>query len=310
MSGTAMGPGEEFDLIRRLVRIWGARAIGIGDDAAVLRVPPGMQLVATTDAAVDRVHFRRDWCTPDEIGHRAATAAISDIAAMAATPLGVLVALAVPHDCLTLVEEIGRGIGEAVAVNETAIIGGNVTRAGELSITTTVLGYAAHPVMRSGAIAGQAVYVTGRFGGPAAAVNAWTHGAEPDAEWRLRYARPAARLREAKWLAERGATAAIDISDGLLADLAHVAHASGVRLQLELDTLPVVAGVDIERAARGGDEYELAVTAPPGLDLAAFHDAFGTPLTRIGLVHAGAPDVQATLAGARVAPDGGWDHLS
>ena len=305
-----MGPGEEFDLIRRLVRIWGERSSGIGDDAAVLHVPPGMQLVATTDAAVDRVHFRREWCAPDEIGHRAATAAISDIAAMAATPHGVLIALAVPRDCLALVEEIGRGIGDAVSAAETAIVGGNVTRAGELSITTTVLGYAAHPVMRSGAMAGQAVYVTGRFGGPAAAVDAWTRGAEPDAEWRSRYARPAARLHEAKWLADRGATAAIDISDGLLADLAHVAHASGVWLELELDGLPVVAGVEIERAALGGDEYELAVTAPPDLDLAEFLDVFGIPLTRIGLVHAGAPDVQATLAGARVAPGGGWDHLS
>jgi thiamine-monophosphate kinase len=305
-----MGPGAEFDLIRRLVQGWGPRAAGIGDDAAVLHVPEGSQLVATTDAAVDRVHFRRDWSSPDEIGWRAATAAISDTAAMAATPIGVLIALAVPDDCRDLLEPLARGMGDAVAAADTVIVGGNIARAGELSITTTVMAHARRPLMRTGARPGEAIYVTGRLGGPAAAVAAWVSGQAPGAEAQARYARPAARIREARWLAERGATAAVDISDGLLADVGHVAHASGVRIELELDDLPVVNGVPIDHAARGGDEYEIVVSAPPGLDCGAFHATFGILLTPIGIVLEGAPAVEARLAGDRVAPGGGWDHLS
>lgn len=310
MTGTAMGPGGEFDLIRALVRQWGDRAVGIGDDAAVLDVPPGVRLVVTTDAAIDRVHFRRDWSTPDDIGYRAAIAALSDLAAMAATPLGVLISLALPDDCRPLLEGIAAGIGDAVASCDTVILGGNVARAGELSLTTTALGHARAPLLRSGARPGDTVYVTGRFGGPTAAVRAWEMGITPSVEARARYARPQARLREARWLADRGATAAIDISDGLLADLLHLAHASEVRFDVSLDGLPVIAGETIDHAARGGDEYELAVTAPAGLDARAFHQAFGVLLTPIGRVHAGAPAVDAMLAGARVAPGGGWDHFS
>jgi thiamine-monophosphate kinase len=310
MSDTAMGPGREFDLIRRLVRGWGERATGIGDDAAVLRVPPGSRLVATTDAAVDGVHFRRDWCAPEEIGYRATVAAMSDIAAMAALPLGVLVAMVLPDDALDAVEAMARGIGDAAAASDAPIVGGNLARGAELSITTTVLGHAERPLPRSGARPGQAIYVTGRFGGPAAAVAAWTAGEQPSAQARERYVHPAARIREARWLADRGATAAIDISDGLLADLGHLAHASGVALEVALDVLPVIAGVPIERAARGGDEYELAIAAPDDVDAGAFEETFGIPLTRIAAVREGAPEVRATLGGDRVAPGGGWDHLS
>jgi thiamine-monophosphate kinase len=310
MSDTAMGPGGEFDLIRRLVRGWGDRAKGIGDDAAVMRVPDGSQLVATTDTAVEGVHFRRDWCAPDEIGYRATVAAISDIAAMAAAPIGLLVALAVPEVDLPVVEELANGIGEAAAASGTLILGGNVTRAGELSLTTTVLGHAVRPLPRSGAREGQLVYVTGRFGGPASAVESWRAGRVPNADARERYVHPVARVEEARWLAQRGATSAIDISDGLLADLAHLASASGVRLDVVLDELPVIAGTAVEHAARGGDEYELAVTASPGLDLEGFHTAFGIPLTPIGTVHDDEASVRATVQGALVAPGGGWNHFS
>jgi thiamine-monophosphate kinase len=310
MSDMRMGPGGEFDLIRRLVRGWGDRAVGIGDDAAVVRVPDGSMLVVTTDTAVEGVHVRRDWCSPDEIGYRATVAAISDIAAMAATPLGVLVALAIPDDGLAIIDAVAGGIGEAVGASGTVIIGGNVTRARELSITTTVLGHTRRPLLRSGARAGQSVYVTGRFGGPAWAVASWLAGHEPNAESRDRYVRPVARIGEGRWLAEHGASAAIDISDGLLADLEHVAHASGVAIDVALDALPVLAGMAPEQAARGGDEYELAVTAPPGLDREAFHATFGIPLTPIGTVQEGGASVRATVGGVRVAPGGGWDHFS
>jgi thiamine-monophosphate kinase len=305
-----MGPGGEFDLIRRLLRGWGERAVGIGDDAALLRIPDGDSLVATTDTAVEGVHFRFDWSAPDEIGYRAATAAMSDLAAMAARPIGILVALTIPERALAEVEEVARGIGDAVAAVHTAIVGGNVSSGPELSITTTALGHVRSPLLRSAARAGQTVYVTGRFGGPALAVQAWQAGRQPNEGYRARYARPAARIAEAQWLVAQGATAGIDISDGLLADLEHMVHASGVSMDIDLDPLPLVDGAERVQAARGGDEYELAVTAPPNLDTQTFADRFGIPLTAIGVVREGEPAVHATCGGERVAPGGGWSHFS
>src|SRR5687768_2741478 len=106
----AMGPGGEFDLVREMLARWGDAAVGIGDDAAVLAVPPGERLVVSTDAAVERVHFRRDWMTAAEIGYRAAAAALSDLAAMAARPLGIVVALALPREWIAEVGELAEGI--------------------------------------------------------------------------------------------------------------------------------------------------------------------------------------------------------
>lgn len=308
--GAMLGPGREFDLIRRLLERWGGRAHGIGDDAAVLDVPRGARLVASTDSAIENVHFRREWLSPEEIGWRAAMAALSDLAAMAAQPLGVLVALSGPDRWIDDIPALADGIGAAAEAAGARIVGGDLTRAGELAIAITVLGAAITPLPRGGARPGDAIYVTGALGGPLAALRAWARGATPTAAQRARFAHPVARLREASWLARQGAHAGIDISDGLLSDLAHVAAASGVRIAVELDGLPVVEGVSREDAARSGEEYELAVAAPPGLDGRAFERAFGIPLTAIGRVEEGAPGVVATLGGARVAPGGGWDHFS
>ena len=106
-----MGEGAEFDAIRRLLRLWDTRATGIGDDAAILDVPSGQRLVISTDASVQNVHFRREWLSAEEIGGRATAAALSDLAAMAATPLGLLLALAVPDDWRTELEALARGVG-------------------------------------------------------------------------------------------------------------------------------------------------------------------------------------------------------
>ncbi|HEU4563795.1 MAG TPA: thiamine-phosphate kinase [Gemmatimonadaceae bacterium] len=309
-AGAALGPGREFDLIRHLLARWGSRAQGVGDDAAVLDVPRAARLVASTDSAIENVHFRREWLAPEEIGWRAAMAALSDLAAMAAQPLGVLVALSVPDRWRDDIPALADGIGAAAEEAGARIVGGDLTGAGELAIGITVLGAAAAPLLRGGARPGDTIYVTGTLGGPRAALRAWSRGETPTPAQRERFARPVARLREAAWLARHGATAGIDISDGLLADLAHVSVASGVRMAVALDELPVVSGASREDAARSGEEYELAVTAPPGLDSLAFERAFGVPLTPIGRVEAGAPGVEATLGGERVAPGGGWDHFS
>lgn len=305
-----LGAGREFDVIRALLDRWGPRAVGIGDDAAVLDLPRGEHLVASVDALVEWRHFHRGWLTAEELGWRAATAALSDLAAMAAHPVGVLVALAVPESWEGDVGAIADGIGEACAAARAPIAGGNITRAGELSITTTALGAVYAPLRRNGVRPGDVLYATGTFGGPGAALGALLRGEQPTPEARARFARPAARIGEARWLAEQGAHAAIDVSDGLVSDLGHLAAASGVRLEVALDALPLVAGITAVQAAASGEEYELIVAAPRTLDAEAFTRRFAIPLTAIGRAMEGASDVALTLGGARVAPAHGHDHLS
>ena len=176
----ALGPGREFDIIRGLLTRWGDRARGIGDDAVTLDVPPGERLVVSTDSSVEGVHFKREWLTPREIAYRATAAALSDLAAMAATPLGILVALALPESWLEEVTELGDGIGDAVRLGETHVVGGDLTAGRELSLGITVLGSAAAPLERRGARPGDGVYVTGRLGGPLAALRAASVTLTPD----------------------------------------------------------------------------------------------------------------------------------
>ena len=303
-----MGPGGEFDLVREMLARWGDIAVGVGDDAAVLDVPAGERLVVSTDASVERVHFRRDWMSPAEIGYRSTAAALSDLAAMAAHPLGLVVALALPREWVGDVGEIADGIGEAARANACPIVGGNLSRAGELSITTTVFGSARRPLTRAGARPGDRVYVTGTLGAPFLALAALGRGETVSGPARARLVRPDPRIGEARWLAERGATAAADVSDGLLADLGHVAAASRVRITVDLDAIPSMPGVSPEDAARSGEEYELALTGR--IDARAFRERWGIPLTPIGSVADGSPGVEATLGGRRVAPPGGHDHFS
>jgi thiamine-monophosphate kinase len=306
---TAMGPGGEFDVIRELLQRWGARTAGAGDDAALLTVPDGQRLAVSTDVSVDGVHFRRDWLTPREIGYRATAAALSDLAAMAATPLGVLIVFAMPAGFVPLIPEIADGVGDAVDEVRTRVIGGDLSLAGELSIGVTVLGACDRALERSEARAGDALYVTGTLGGPLAALEAWRAGNQPGPAARARFVHPVPRIAPARWLVEHGATAGIDISDGLLGDAAHLAAASGVQIEVELDRLPIVAESSPLSAASSGEEYELLVTAPPGIDTRAFERMYGIPLTRIGTVRAGAPEVIALFKGERVAPAAGYSHF-
>ena len=312
--GAALGPGREFDAIRRMLALWGPAASDVGDDAAVLTLPAGEQLCVSTDASVENVHFRREWLTATEIGYRATVAALSDLAAMAARPVGVLVALTLPGRWRAEVDAIAAGVGEAARLHGAPIVGGDTCAGGELSLAVTVLGAARAPLRRVAARPGDLVYVTGTLGGPLAALVAFQGGRPPAAADRARFAHPVARLAEARWLAEHGVRAAVDVSDGLAADLAHVAAASGVRIVLDLERVPRVAGVTPAEAARSGEEYELAVTAPAELDVRAFGDAFGVPLTLVGRVEgvsAGeGPALVSRLAGQRVDLPAGHDHLS
>jgi thiamine-monophosphate kinase len=307
---TPLGPGAEFDAIREMLRRWGPRAAGIGDDAALLDVPAGQQLAVSTDSSIEGVHFRRGWLTPREIGYRATVAALSDLAAMAAIPIGLVSAIALPNGWGESLHEITDGIGEAASRFHAPIVGGNITRGAQLSLTVTVLGAVEHALPRSGVRPGDTIYVTGELGASAAALRALLAGQRPAAPHRARFATPTPRIAEARWLATHGATAAIDVSDGLLAELAHLAAASGVHINLDDRAVPVAPGASVEDALHGGEEYELLV-AGRMLDAGGFETAHAVRLTPIAVARALAGGEQPGVdVRGRVAPESGHDHLS
>lgn len=304
-----LGDGAEFDAIRAMLDEWGPHAVGVGDDAALVAVPPNEKLVVSTDASVEGVHFRREWMTAAQIGQRAASAALSDLAAMAATPLGILLALSVPERWRDELPELARGVGVAAVAARCLIVGGNLTRGTDLTLTITVLGCTPTPLRRAGMQAADRLFVTGRLGGPGAALRALLDERPPALTHLERFIAPVPRLDEARWLVEHGAVAAIDVSDGLLADAAHLARASGITLAIESAAVPCVEGVLPLEAAVSGEEYELLVAIPPDVevDVAEFRRSFGIDLTPIGLAIA-LTDAPVLIDG-RVPSGAGYDHL-
>jgi thiamine-monophosphate kinase len=312
-----LGPGAEFDLIRAILadadanrsthpsRSAGAHddraeddvLAGPGDDCAVIA---GRRIALSTDVSVEGVHFRRDWLTFEAIGYRAAVTALSDLAAAAARPIGLLAAIAVPAADRDAVARLMAGVGEALATTGGVLLGGDLSSTnGPMSLTITVVGEVGDRTLsRAGARPGDEIWVTGMLGGAAAAVRAWKSAQQPDEQARSAFARPVARIAEARVLAGLGVLhAAIDLSDGLAGDAGHLAAASGVRILLEPALLPVHPSVRrfddaTDLAISGGDDYELLVACPPGgIDAAAFEKRTGTRITRIGRVHEGTPGV-------------------
>ncbi|WP_438026883.1 thiamine-phosphate kinase [Sorangium sp. So ce233] len=325
---------SEWKRIEMLRAVLGAAAgehvlCGIGDDAAILApaAPPGgalagaaEPLVWTVDSAVEGVHFRRDLMSFEDLGYRATMAAVSDLAAMGARPIGLLAALVLPLDVSD--DELGAlARGQRAAGDEigTAIIGGNLSRGGEISITTTALGVAAAPLRRDGARPGDALALAGPVGLAAAGFALLDRGMSPPgaaAERAIRaFRRPAARI-DAGLRAAAVARAAIDISDGLAADLAHLARASGVRVLLDpaalvsadLRDAAAFLGADaLDLALHGGEDYAVAVAGPDVGSLPGF-----VAIGRCAPREEGASDVallgpegQVTSVAAR-----GYDHFA
>jgi thiamine-monophosphate kinase len=311
-----LGQGELdlIDALNRALGAAGARVItGRGDDAAVVRA--GRFAVTSVDTMVEGVHFRTSQLTPAEIGHRALAAALSDIAAMGgATPGEAYLALGLPPGfgqprALELIE----GAGALAARSGVTIAGGDVTSAGELIVSWTVVGWADRPqqlIGRDGARPGDLVAVTGELGGSGAGL-ALLAGAEVgriDAAVRAalhaRYARPEPRLAAGRALAAAGARAMIDLSDGLATDAGHLARASGAELEVELAALPLAPGLAHvcaslrrdarEFAATAGDDYELCACVPPSARAVAEAAARSCELrlTWVGRVRAGKPRVR------------------
>jgi thiamine-monophosphate kinase len=325
-----MKPGPEFDRIRAFLRAARASAPEIqvppGDDAAVVGWERDTSVVLSTDAFVEGVHFRRAWLQWDAVGYRATAAALSDMAAMAARPVGVLVSLIVPPETEegTLVE-LGEGVGNCLRRYEAGLLGGDLAHtAGELVIDICALGVADDPIGRGGARVGDEVWLTGAVGGAAAAVRAWSRSLEPDPRARAAFERPTARVAEARWLQDRMVLKAlIDVSDGLASDAHQIAAASRCRLLIDVDAVPLAPPLS-EYASReaalgialtGGEDYELLLCCQAGSGdevRREFEERFGAGLTRIGTVQGGETGVSWTSSRGTVVPADleGYDHFA
>ena len=315
-------PAHEFDLIARIRQRAAARGdvvLGIGDDCALLAPPPGMQLAVTMDALNVGVHFPPD-TAPADIGWKALAVNLSDLAAMGAQPAWGTLSLSLPQGDAAFVDGFLDGFLALAAQHRFALVGGDTTR-GPLSIALTAHGLVepGQALRRDGARVGDDVWVSGTLGDAAGALRQWQAGAAMSPALQARLYRPTPRVALGRAL--RGiASSCIDVSDGLLADLAHICRASGVGAEVDVDALPASEALwqafdaDDRRflQAAGGDDYELCFTVPEsaGDALARALAEAGTGATRIGTVTAG-EGVRPTLAGAAwSAPATGWRHFA
>jgi thiamine-monophosphate kinase len=332
----------EFELIARLVESveaarrersvsWGPQVhLASGDDAAIT-VPPGAT-ATSVDAMVEGVHFRRDTAPLASVGRKALATALSDLAAMGAVPGEAYVQLGVPDDLDEAgCAELARGLAAIAADHSVAVLGGDVTRAPSLTLALTVVGHAGAPgelVTRSGARAGDVLAVTGELGGAAAGLVLLERpqlagGLDTGvaARLRTRQLEPEPRLDAGRVLASCGATAMIDVSDGLGGDARHLAEASGVELVVELERVPLqegvaavaeAAGLDLyELAVDRGEDYELLLTLPQERvdETLRAVQATGCALTPIGGAREGRGVALIEPDGSRREPSG-FDQLS
>ena len=294
----ALGPGPEFDRIRKIAQVLGDQGTGLGDDCGLVR--EGDEFIAfSTDVSVEGVHFRRDWITPEEVGWRATASALSDLAAEGAEPIGLLCALTMPATAAEAVLlQVMAGVGAAARSVRAMVLGGDLASGPAWGVAVTVIGRTRAPVTSGGAEPGDQLWVTGSLGGARAALEAWRRAEVPLFGARARFAHPEPRIVAGRWLARHGARAMIDLSDGLGGDAWHIAAASGVALEIDLNAIPVATevteeaarlGVPRERfAAEGGEDYELLVALPSRFDaMDLFVRECGIPLTRIGLATKG-----------------------
>jgi thiamine-monophosphate kinase len=265
---------DEFALIDAIVAALGAGTrgpgivIGPGDDCSVATLPPGTDLISTIDTLVCGVHFPVD-AAGEWVGHRALGVSVSDLAAMGAAPLHAIVSVTLEPEHQDWLLDFARGMGQAAREMGIAIVGGNLAR-GPLNIAVSAHGFVPHgqALLRSGARVGDRVFVSGRIGGAGLALDdlsrlpdmASLRRASRDDAF-VRYCLPMPRLELG--ISLRGiASAAIDVSDGLIADLGHICTASGVGARVVGERVPLAAGAALERAIRAGDDYELLFTVP------------------------------------------------
>ena len=274
----------EFGLIDHVVARLGTSAavlLGPGDDAAVVTAPDG-RVVATTDVLVEGVHFRRDWSAAYDVGRKAAAANLADVAAMGATATALLVGLAAPGDLpVAWATGLADGLRDEAALVGAVVVGGDTVSCDRVVVSVTALGDLAgrSPVTRAGARPGDDVVLAGTTGRSAAglALLQAGQGAGPLVD---AHRRPTPPYALGPALADLGATAMCDVSDGLMQDAGHLAAASGVLFELDSALLPRVDGVDLDTALTGGEDHALVATVPAGT-------ALPDGLVRIGTVRPG-----------------------
>jgi thiamine-monophosphate kinase len=316
MKGT-VGELGEFGLIRELTsRITSTPAVrlGPGDDAAVVAAPD-RRVVASTDVLLEGRHFRRDWSTAYDVGRKAAAQNLADIAAMGAVPTALLLGLVVPAELpATWPIELMDGLRDECQVAGAAVVGGDLVRGETITVAITALGDLAgrEPVTRSGARPGDVVAVTGWLGWSAAGYAVLSRGFRSPRAFVEAHRRPEPPYHAGPAAAELGASAMTDVSDGLVADLGHIATASGVAIDLRSADIDVPAqmtdigqavGVDpMQWVLTGGEDHAIVATFPVTANLPARWRV-------IGSVHKALGAARVTVDGAPWDKAGGWDHF-
>jgi thiamine-monophosphate kinase len=299
---------SEFELIKKYFdRPARSAALGVGDDAALLRPNAGMELAVSTDLLLEGRHFRAG-ADARKLGHKALAVNLSDMAAMGAAPRWVTLALALPAADEAWLDGFARGFFEMAERFGVELIGGDTTR-GPRCICVTILGEVPRglALYRAGAAPGDDIWVSGELGGAALGL------AQPgNAAAAKRLDEPEPRVELGERL--RGiANAAIDVSDGFAQDLGHILERSGVGAVVEYERLPKFSGADRGQVLSGGDDYELVFTArqEKRADIAALSKELGLVLARVGSIQKGQPKLLVLGGdGAPIAPRRGFDHFA
>jgi thiamine-monophosphate kinase len=308
-----LGDAGEFGLISRLTALFSQGEqvlVGPGDDAAVLRVKTG-HVVVSTDLMVEGRHFRRDWASAEDVGHRAAAQNLSDLNAMGGRAHSLTIGLAAPADLpVTWALEFAAGFAAECDLVGASVVGGDVTSADQVVIAVTVIGSCtAPPVLRSGAVAGQVLALAGRQGWAGGGLAVLGRGFRSPRVLVDAYRRPTPPYDAGPAAADAGATSMIDVSDGLLADAGHLAEASGVAIDVRTESLEIPEPLHAVAAATGadpvsfvlggGDDHALLATFPPDTALPEGWTVIGTVTDGSGV----------TVDGAAYEGETGWRHF-
>jgi len=309
----ALGEFGLIDAVSALLTQGPDVLVGPGDDAALVRVgggADGREVLVSTDAAVEGRHFRRDWSSAEDVGHRVAAANLSDLAAMGGTTTALVVAIAAPGDLPTQwALDLTRGMADEAATVGASIVGGDVVESDLLTLAITALGACAGPVVtRAGARPGDVVALVGRLGWAEAGLAVLSRGFRSPRVVVEAHRRPEPPYAQGPAAAAAGATAMIDVSDGLLSDLAHLAAAGSVAIDVSTDRFVVdeplravgaALGIDPMRLVlQGGEDHALAATFPAGASLPDGWRPVGTVSAGEGV----------TVDGASFEGDGGHRH--
>jgi thiamine-monophosphate kinase len=304
-------------MIRRIRRVArsGPAGHGIGDDCAVVPLPRGHEALLTTDFSLEGVHFRREWHPPDAVGHRCLARGLSDIAAMGGVPHAAFLSLALPADLpQPWIDRFIRGFLKLAVRSSVKLAGGDTAESPDgVLADIVVLGSVpkGQAILRSGARAGDFIYVSGTLGAAVADLNRLRHGEKLNPKSHRKHFYPEPRLAVGQFLRERKLVSAmIDISDGLSTDLSHICEESKTGAVVFAASLPAISGKDgVTFALHGGDDYELLFTAPPNRRIPK--QIAGVPVTRIGEITRGR---QLKLAAANgkleLLKPGGWEHFA